>query len=79
MEYGVTRAESDEDSKNKIIHTSEQTYFQICFVASRLLDSYVFVHHSHKCIYFQMVYNTIDFYECKLNVKLQINYLQKDT
>ena len=38
MEYGVTRAESDEDSKNKIIHTSEQTYFQICFVASRLLD-----------------------------------------
>ena len=39
MEYGVTRAESDEDSKNKIIHTSEQTYFQICFIASRLLDS----------------------------------------
>ena len=49
----------------------------ICSVASRLLDSGVFVPSSH-CVYFQIIYNTMDFYEWKLNLKLQMNYLQKD-
>ena len=30
MEYDISRLQSDEDSKNKISHTNEWTYFQIC-------------------------------------------------
>ena len=32
----------------------------------------------HWYVYFQLLYDTMDFYKCKLNMKLQMNYLQKD-
>ena len=38
----------------------------------------VFVCSSHCCVYFQILYNTTDFYERKLNMKLEMNCMQKD-
>ena len=49
-------------------------------IASRLLSSSVF-ESPPQCFYFQIIYNTKDFYEWKLNlipIKLQMNYLEKD-
>ena len=40
----------------------------ICSIASRLLSSGVFVRRPHCCLYFQILYNTIDFCKCKLNL-----------
>ena len=37
-------------------------------LASRLLSSGVFVRRPHCCLYFQILYNTIDFCKCKLNL-----------
>ena len=40
----------------------------ICSVASRLLSSSVFVHRPHWCVYFQILYNTMDFWKWKINL-----------
>ena len=40
----------------------------ICSLASHLLNSIVFVCHSHWCVYFRILYNTMDFYKWKLNL-----------
>ena len=40
----------------------------ICSVASHLLSSSVSVHCPHWCVYFQILYNTMDFCEWKLKL-----------
>ena len=51
----------------------------ICPYASHSLGSSVFIHHSHWCVYFQMLYSTVDVsMVTQPNMKLQIRYLEKD-
>ena len=45
--------------------------FYLLHVASRLLSSSVFVRRPHWCIYFQILYNTMDFCEWKINLKYE--------
>ena len=40
----------------------------ICFVALHLLSSSVFVRRPHRCVYFQILYDTMNFYGWKLNL-----------
>ena len=52
----------------------------ICSVAFCLLSSSVFKSPLRWCVYFQILYNTMDFHEWKVNlipIKLQMYYLQK--
>ena len=47
----------------------------ICPIALRLLSSSVFERHPHWCIYLKILYNTMDFYEWKLNLKWDCKWI----
>ena len=53
----------------------EMFYLLRCFAFAELK---CFLSRPQRCLHFQILYNTMDFYKWKLNMNLQINYLPKD-
>ena len=47
----------------------------ICSIALHLLSSSVFLCHPHWCVYFQILYTTMNFYEWKLNLTWRCKWI----